>query len=611
MEKRSVGFFLALGILIMPPIFSWVTLRQGYSTLSRVLAFGYLIFLSVSIYESGQQYEEKAKIEMQRVTELETQANSGDVNSMLELAKKFNSDTSGNKIENLEKTESYLTKAALLGNNEAKQMLMDVEKRRLEQKQQIEMDKAKAELEQINQENNVKVATFLEGEWVAEAPGYIYAYDNKGKITHSPGRIINGQEDRTRGELDLMLSKCKSTHGFVSDGLERYKDFFNQLSSDGFSSSIYVFEECPEFEEGLYFFYISSSDSNNETKGNNLLCFECKDHKCFRTNESQFFDQHRKQYRPIPIKKYPTIKDSTDHSVEFQKVLPTLKYSNLPFTGKREFNFYGGSGTGQTISIEKNGLTVVEFHGTTNSEIIYKGQFSNPIKDKDGSEYTIEGDKIYLIKAGEIERGCMQEGVICESVLTPLDNEIKKEVQKSGDSNSTAALIKEMIASSLDFEKRENAQKKIEALPKPKRGNKKDARKLNDQSLALAKQLNYQEALPLMESAYQLDSADVEIVNNLAYLQIMSSKLADAKKSLFETLALKPDRNAAWADLGKVFAIEGDEESAKNCYINYYMYSKNEATATKFLETEDAANPVITRVKKAADEAIISLGMGD
>lgn len=38
-SKRKVGFFLAIGILIVPYIFGWFTLRKGHSKLSRILSF--------------------------------------------------------------------------------------------------------------------------------------------------------------------------------------------------------------------------------------------------------------------------------------------------------------------------------------------------------------------------------------------------------------------------------------------------------------------------------------------------------------------------------------------------------------------------------------------
>jgi len=47
-QERKVGFLLGLGILLLPLVFPWFTLRKGYSAMARTLSFGYLaIFLFV------------------------------------------------------------------------------------------------------------------------------------------------------------------------------------------------------------------------------------------------------------------------------------------------------------------------------------------------------------------------------------------------------------------------------------------------------------------------------------------------------------------------------------------------------------------------------------
>ncbi|MEI6746292.1 MAG: tetratricopeptide repeat protein [Methylococcaceae bacterium] len=321
----------------------------------------------------------------------------------------------------------------------------------------------------------------------------------------------------------------------------------------------------------------------------------------------------------------------------------------MPFIGTSEFNFYGGSGTGQTISIDKTGMTVIQSHGAGTdgtSSTDYQGQFSN-LKDKDGSEYLIKDNKIYLMEDGQFVKSCIEENAVCESTLNPLDkieqheaqefntvvnhpSESVQEFQPDAGLNldaepvaktnnaatikanaSSTELIMAMIQFANDYEKQIEARKRVEALPKPKHGNKKEARKLNDQALALAKQANYQDALPIMESAYKADSADVEVVNNLAYLEVMLNDFKSAKKYLFETLILKPDRSGAWADLGRVFVAEGSEEYAKNCYINFFIASKNPDAALKHLTTEVPDNPVLTRVKQAANEEISLWSSGD
>lgn len=41
---RKVGPLLGIGILFLPIVFSWFTLRWGHTTLSRAVAFGWLTF---------------------------------------------------------------------------------------------------------------------------------------------------------------------------------------------------------------------------------------------------------------------------------------------------------------------------------------------------------------------------------------------------------------------------------------------------------------------------------------------------------------------------------------------------------------------------------------
>lgn len=46
-EKRRVGFILGFGILVMPFIFSWFTLRKGHTKVARLVAFSWLVFLLI------------------------------------------------------------------------------------------------------------------------------------------------------------------------------------------------------------------------------------------------------------------------------------------------------------------------------------------------------------------------------------------------------------------------------------------------------------------------------------------------------------------------------------------------------------------------------------
>lgn len=99
---------------------------------------------------------------------------------------------------------------------------------------------------------------------------------------------------------------------------------------------------------------------------------------------------------------------------------------SLPFVGTRGFNFLGGTGTGQSITIEADGTTIIKTHGLFSSSVEYNGKFSNPIILQDGLSLLLKGDKIYSLSVdGQIARGCRGEGTLCESELYDLSPPIQ------------------------------------------------------------------------------------------------------------------------------------------------------------------------------------------
>ncbi len=53
----------------------------------------------------------------------------------------------------------------------------------------------------------------------------------------------------------------------------------------------------------------------------------------------------------------------------------------------------------------------------------------------------------------------------------------------------------------------------------------------------------------------------------------------------------------SWSGLGRIFAMEGNEYIAKNCYILSYSYSKNKEKAYQYLA--NGANETTPLVRKA------------
>jgi hypothetical protein len=94
----------------------------------------------------------------------------------------------------------------------------------------------------------------------------------------------------------------------------------------------------------------------------------------------------------------------------------------LPFVGKRYFNFLGGSGTNESITISANGNTLIESHGTASSSVLYQGAYQPdmPISYDGGVSgyYRIVGNTVHSLdidKAPAMD--CRDEGEPCTAEL--------------------------------------------------------------------------------------------------------------------------------------------------------------------------------------------------
>ncbi len=69
-EKRTVSALLGAGILFIPFIFSWFTLRKGHSVLARTLSFSWLFLFVVII---GAQDGTENELHLHQATRLQKQ----------------------------------------------------------------------------------------------------------------------------------------------------------------------------------------------------------------------------------------------------------------------------------------------------------------------------------------------------------------------------------------------------------------------------------------------------------------------------------------------------------------------------------------------------------
>lgn len=111
------------------------------------------------------------------------------------------------------------------------------------------------------------------------------------------------------------------------------------------------------------------------------------------------------------------------------------------------------------------------------------------------------------------------------------------------------------------------------------------ARRLNSEGLEYLKLGQVAASVAKFRQAYHVDSADVEIVNNLGYGLYMEGNYAEAREILTRALIMNPGRATAWGNLAQTYAELGDTRSSIGCIQNSYRFSKNpENTRIFFLD---------------------------
>ena len=79
----------------------------------------------------------------------------------------------------------------------------------------------------------------------------------------------------------------------------------------------------------------------------------------------------------------------------------------LPFTGKRIYNLYGGNNNDQSIVIKSDGHTEITAITKVGSYTLYKGKYADRFPLEDGGYYKVVGDSmIELDSSGNIKYEC-------------------------------------------------------------------------------------------------------------------------------------------------------------------------------------------------------------
>lgn len=148
------------------------------------------------------------------------------------------------------------------------------------------------------------------------------------------------------------------------------------------------------------------------------------------------------------------------------------------------------------------------------------------------------------------------------------------------------------------------AKQQLETRPKVARGDRKQARKLNDEGLAAFNQQNYPAAITRFEVAMKADGADVEIHNNLGLALLKSGKLAEAEAALLNALTLQPNRSSAWANLAELYAQQQQAPAILGALRNTYRFSGNPEKTRAYLQNLVAQAETLTLLKEAAQKVL-------
>ena len=132
---------------------------------------------------------------------------------------------------------------------------------------------------------------------------------------------------------------------------------------------------------------------------------------------------------------------------------------------------------------------------------------------------------------------------------------------------------------------------------------RQQARAANERGRSALRESRVAEALQAFQAAYTADPTDVEIINNLGYAYLFQDDLQTAELWLLHALVLSPGRSMAWANLGHVYAAQGNPRGAVACFANAYRFAPNKETMRKSLQilARDNAND---KVREAARQSL-------
>ncbi|ADG14236.1 hypothetical protein BC1002_0128 [Paraburkholderia atlantica] len=170
----------------------------------------------------------------------------------------------------------------------------------------------------------------------------------------------------------------------------------------------------------------------------------------------------------------------------------------------------------------------------------------------------------------------------------------------AGNCTTTVACAKAMLvfAGSENLAGAMQAAKTIDLLPKPQRGDRATARKLNQDGLSALNASRPDDAVKLLEQANQADPGDEEIASNLSYAYAMNGQLAKSEDTAVAALSLNPRRTNVWAPLAVTLAKENRLDQATQAMWLAYQFSTDKQRTLNFIDSRLAieSDPAVLKM---------------
>ncbi|QCP47914.1 tetratricopeptide repeat protein [Trinickia violacea] len=176
----------------------------------------------------------------------------------------------------------------------------------------------------------------------------------------------------------------------------------------------------------------------------------------------------------------------------------------------------------------------------------------------------------------------------------------------AGNCVTTAECAKAMLvfAGSENLAGAMDAARTIDLLPKPQRGDRATARKLNQDALSALNASRPDDAVKLLEQANQADPGDEEIASNLAYAYAADGQLAKSEDTAVLALSLNPRRTAVWAPLAVTLAKENRLDQATEAMWLAYQFSADKQKTLNFIDSRLAleTDPAVVKMYSSSKD---------